>query len=143
MADSELGVEEEEEVMSGVSRPRYDTSYSDDPESVIREITDMQLQERCYGDGLRSEVQFVWDVEDEDPPRGAPSAAHRAAHEMLRNAHDDQADRADTHEKQLTELRNLLSKQATRFQEFQEKIWAVSTHWLPAMAQWLMPLRKH
>ena len=77
VADSELGVEEEEEVMSGVSRPRYDTSYSDDPESVIREITDMQSQERCYGDGLRSEVQFVWDVEDEDPPRGATSAAHR------------------------------------------------------------------
>jgi hypothetical protein len=68
------------------------------------------------------EIKFAWDEDDVQPSQGTPSPAHRAAIELLRNAHEDQVDVSRTQARNLRELKALLNSQATEEQTFQRKM---------------------
>ncbi len=65
-----------------------------------------------------NEIQFSWDLGEDDAPQGSPSPAHRATLELLRSACDDQVARSWEQEQAIREIKDLLSSQAMDFSLF-------------------------
>jgi hypothetical protein len=70
--------------------------------------------------GQCNEIQFSWDLGEDDAPQGSPSPAHRAALELPRSACDDQVARSWEQKQAIREIKDLLSSQATDFSFFEQ-----------------------
>ncbi len=68
------------------------------------------------------EVEFLWDTDNEQPPRGTPSSAHRAAIELLRHAHEEQVDVSRFQGRTLRDMRHLLEGWSMELDAFQRKM---------------------
>ena len=68
------------------------------------------------------EVEFLWDTDNEQPPRGTPSSAHRAAIELLRHAHEEQVDVSRLQGRTLQDMRHLLEDQSMELDSFKCKM---------------------
>ncbi len=68
------------------------------------------------------QMQFSWDLEEDQPPRRSPSLAHQAAIKMLQSAHEDKVLRSRNQDQALCEIRGLLSSKVSEYHTFECKI---------------------
>ena len=122
LKESELG-----DVLAshGVQPPYQEPYFRVAREDIFQDVDPESEEDDPLEGGLRRvprEVEFSWDTDDEQPPRGTPSPAHRAALELLRMAHEDQVDVSRLQGRTLREIRTLLDDQSSNFHAFQRKM---------------------
>ncbi len=110
----------------------------DDGDNLGQEDDVMMEEVSALGGIGRGQMQFSWDLEEDQPPRGSPSLAHQAAIEMLQSAHEDQVLQLGNQDQALCEIRGLLSSQVLEYHTFERKIGLIdsliSRHGLVAAA---------
>ena len=103
----------------GVQSPYQEPCFRVAREDIFQDVDSESEEDDPLEGGLRQvprEVEFSWDTDDEQPTRGTPSPAHRAALELLRMAHEDQVDVSCLQGRTLREIRTLLDDQLLNFQ---------------------------
>jgi hypothetical protein len=111
----------------------------EDDKDDLGQEDDVTMEEAsALGRVGRRQMQFSWDLEEDQPPRGSPSLAHQEAIKMPQSAHEDQVLRSRNQDQALCEIRGLLSSQVLEYHTFECKIGLidslVSRHGLVAAA---------